>query len=286
MHPQANPERLRLASRLREVRAATGLSGNRFAAELGWVQSRVSRMETGLQIPTDDDLAAWVAVAGANDEAANELADLARLARVEYATFRDSYRRSGGAAGYQAKIGQQEMQAKRICMFVPTMMPGPVQTAPYAREMLSLSTGPKAHGATSAEIEAMVTERIRRQDVLYASDVETQFVIGEAALRTRFGSVDTQLGQLDRLAAIAGLHAVELGVLPFAAQMPAFPLATFTLHDNAVVLSETITGEQRIDEPGEVAVYVKAFAELRQAAVRGDEAVALTQQIAAEIRGR
>ena len=53
-----NPDRVRLATRLRELRAATGLSGNRFAQRIGWVQSRVSKLETGVQIPTEADIAA------------------------------------------------------------------------------------------------------------------------------------------------------------------------------------------------------------------------------------
>ncbi|MGQ0773017.1 MAG: helix-turn-helix domain-containing protein [Pseudonocardiales bacterium] len=56
-----NPHRVRLAARLRELRTATGLSGNRFAAHIGWDQSRVSKLETGAQLPTDEDLRTWVA---------------------------------------------------------------------------------------------------------------------------------------------------------------------------------------------------------------------------------
>jgi hypothetical protein len=46
-----------------------------------------------------------------------------------------------------------------------------------------------------------------------------------------------------------------------------------------------LTGEQRLDEPSEVAVYVKAFELLRDAALTGPDAVALIQRVAAELRG-
>lgn len=49
-------------------------AGNRFAAErISWPQSRVSRLETGSQLPTEDDVRTWVAAAGAPSEAVAEL---------------------------------------------------------------------------------------------------------------------------------------------------------------------------------------------------------------------
>jgi Domain of unknown function (DUF5753) len=56
------------------------------------------------------------------------------------------------------------------------------------------------------------------------------------------------------------------------------------MHDEVVYI-ETLTAEQRLSEPDEVAVYVKAFQLLREAAVTGQDAVALIQRVAAELRG-
>src|SRR6185312_11197968 len=109
-----------LATRLRELRASTGLSGNRFAAErIRWAQSRVSRLETGAQLPTEDDIYAWVQAAGAQAETASELLELLERARIEYATWRDTYRRAGGAGGKQATVARLEAQAKRLRGFQP-----------------------------------------------------------------------------------------------------------------------------------------------------------------------
>ena len=76
---------------------------------------------------------------------------------------------------------------------------------------------------------------------------------------------------------MAGLESVELGVLPLRAPMPALPMAGFALHDDNFVLVETLTAEQRLDEPGEVAVYRQAFEQLLHAAATGDDAVALVR---------
>ena len=140
-----NPERDRLATRLRELRARTGLSGNRFAVErIHWPQSRVSRLETGTQLPTEEDLRAWVHATGTDDEAVAELQELLERARIEYATWRDTYRRSGGPGGKQTSIAQLEAQATRIRGYQPAMIIGLLQTPAYAREMLSLPGSPLA----------------------------------------------------------------------------------------------------------------------------------------------
>jgi Helix-turn-helix domain len=83
---------------LRELRAATGLSGNRFAIErIGWGQARVSRLETGTQLPTENDIHTWVDATGAGADVTAELLELLTRARMEYVAHRASYRRSGGS---------------------------------------------------------------------------------------------------------------------------------------------------------------------------------------------
>lgn len=102
------------------------------------------------------------------------------------------------------------------------------------------------------------------------------------ALRSAPGTIGTLLGQLDRLVAVADLPTVELGIVPFPA-MPIMPLSNFYIHDDVVYI-ETLTGEQQLVEPNEVAVYVKAFDLLRPGALTGAEAVTFIQRVAAELR--
>ncbi|MQA15657.1 MAG: hypothetical protein GEV09_16265 [Pseudonocardiaceae bacterium] len=103
-------------------------------------------------------------------------------------------------------------------------------------------------------------------------------------MRTRFGAVQTLAGQLDRLVAIAGLDGVELGIVPFASALPVFPIGSFALNDDFVFV-EALTGEQRLDEPEEVAAYLKAFELLCEVALTGADAVTLIQRVAAELGG-
>ncbi|MGH3902965.1 MAG: hypothetical protein ACRDTE_02010 [Pseudonocardiaceae bacterium] len=53
-----------------------------------------------------------------------ELLELLERARVEYATWRDTYRRSGGPGGKQTSIAGLEAQATRLRGYQPAMVIG------------------------------------------------------------------------------------------------------------------------------------------------------------------
>jgi transcriptional regulator with XRE-family HTH domain len=270
--------RAQLAQQLRQVRKASGLSGNQMAAVLGWPQSRVSKLETGTQMATRDDASAWVRAAGADEDTADELRRLLRLAHVEYEDWRETYRKSG-AAGTQTHLGRREARATVLCEFWPAMLPGLVQTAAYAREALAVPGGPVAWGTDAAEVERMVAARIERQHVLYEQGKTFRMVLGEAALHTRFGQAATLRAQLDRLVGVAGLDNVDLRVLPIDAQWPAFPLATFKLYDDDLVMLEQPVGEHLITDPDQIKSYQHFFDLMQDAALSPGDTVDLIQQL-------
>jgi transcriptional regulator with XRE-family HTH domain len=278
-----SPRRARLAARLRALRATAAPSGNQFAALIGWQQSRVSKLETGKQLPTEADIRAWVATTGSSASVEAELLGLLTAARIEYVTHRDESRGEGDLAQVQQQLAALESHVTHIAEWQPAMMPGLVQTAAYARELLNRPDRPTMVDAAKRDPQAIATERIRRQDILYQPGRRIEIILGEAALRSTPGTIETLLGQLDRLVSLADLPTVELGIVPFP-MMPVMPLSSFTLHDDVVYI-ETLTGEQQLSEPDEVAVYVKAFELLRAASATGPDAVALIQRIAAELRG-
>lgn len=270
-----------LAARLRTVRAAAFRSGQRFAEHLGWPQSRVSKLETGAQMPTEEDIDAWVAGARAGSEVRAELLELLSVARVEYVNDREFGRR-GGWVENQARLVRVEAEATRIACWLPAMIPGLLQTPAYTRELLS---GPGRFGMmepmSDVEIEGLIIERARRQEVLYTGDKQIELYVGEAALHAAPGTMQTLLGQLDRIMTLLGLATVEIGLIPFPA-MPVMPLSSFEFRDDTVLL-ESLTGEQRISDPDEVAGYLRALEALHDAALFGDDAVALIRRVIATL---
>jgi hypothetical protein len=219
---------------------------------LGWQQSKVSKIETRKQLPSEDDIAAWVGAVGATPETASDLLAMLRGARVEYAAWKDACRESG-AGGVQAGIVELEAQATTIAEFQPGIFSGLLQTSEYAWEFRHLACGPLSYGQDQDEIDRMVANRMQRQQVLYQPAKRVLVVMLEGALRARVVSAPTLAGQLDRLLAVIGLPTLELGIIPFEAAVPVFPLSGFRLYDDLVIV-ESIVGEQQLAEADDVAL--------------------------------
>ena len=277
------PQRALLARRLRELRAAAFPSGSALARHLGWHQTRVSKLEQGGQRPSDDDLNVWAEAVGATKDQLDELYELASAARIEYATFGQRYRRHGGAVAEQETTTSEDAASARIAEFQPAMIPGLLQTAAYARDVLTRPCGPASAGVSHDEIEQIVGKRVERQQILYNPLQRIQLVMGEAALHTRFGATETLIGQLDRLLALTGYSGVEIGVVPFTATMPVFPLTNFLLYDDHVLI-ESITAQQRLDSADDIAAYESYFTELQEVAVTGKQLEMLLLQVSAGLR--
>ena len=92
------------------------------------------------------------------------------------------------------------------------------------------------------------------------------------------------LGQLNRLISFTELPSLVIAVVPRAVPMPIAPLGCFALYDDEFVLVETLTGEQRLDDQDEVAIYIKAFEQLRDASATGPEAIGLIRHVIDELR--
>jgi transcriptional regulator with XRE-family HTH domain len=273
--------RAALAARLRQLRETAGLSGNALARRMGIVQSRVWKIENARLLPVDKDIWAWAEAAGQGEQTAALLEMLAE-ARTEQ-QFSTAFQRKGGAAALEERIRATEDQATRIGEFQAAVIPGIVQTADYARELMSVASGPRAWGSDDADVEDKISSRLRRQEILYGSSKRVQVVVHEAALRVLIASPGAMAGQLDKLLAVSRLPAVELGVIPFGQRMPAYPLG-FRIYDDDTVVTESTSQEAEITDPAEVAVYAGAFEALRHAAVTGDEARQLIAAAAESLR--
>ncbi len=284
MAQEITPQRARLGTRLQQLRAARFRSASELGRALGWQQSRVSKLERGAQLPSNEDLDAWVRATAASPAVRAELDELLTAARITYSVWSDVYR-SRGIAIRQAQIGATEAEAAIIREYQPAMIPGIVQTVAYAREMLSIPGGVMLTGATPDSIEDLIAQRVKRQELLYQRGHQFQLVLGQAALHTHFGTVDTLLGQLDRLVMLTGLASMDLRVLPNDLPSPIMPLAGFSLHDDTLYV-ETLTGEQRIDNPEEVTAHIEAFEQLRDTALADSDTVTLIHQVAAGLRER
>ncbi len=276
-----------LAAQLRALREDAGLTGTSLAQQVGWGQSKVSKIETGRQLPTEEDIRQWCRVVGASAGTVEELLASLQHAKVEFATWRDQYRMAGGGAAKQQDFLALEARATRIGEFQPAFIPGLLQTAQYARELLVAWAVDAAQGALGigmADVDPLVAARMTRQQLLYQPGKQVQLVILEGALYSRVCSPETLAGQLDRLIAVTSLPNVEFGIIPFAAPLPVFPICSFMIFDTELVTVESLTGEQQVNEPEQIVLYDRFFTLLRESATRGPGAIAIIHRALAELR--
>lgn len=258
--------RTTLGARLRELRAESGLTGKAFAQQLGWPPSKVSKIETGKQAPSVDDLQAWAAAAGAPD-VLPELSSRLRTLETHYAAWRRQL--AAGVRARQEAWHATESASAEIWNFESAVIPGLLQTAEYARHMFLRTT---ALHRTTQDIEAGVNARIQRQQALYSPGRRFHFLIWEAALQMLLCPRDVMAGQLDRLAGMFGISTVELGIVPLGADLTVVPSHGFWLFDDQLVMVETIGAELRLTDQAEISLYRTVWDELAKASATGPKA--------------
>lgn len=135
-------------------------------------------------------------------------------------------------------------------------------------------------------VDRVIAAKVRRQAILYEPGREIVHVIGEAALRTRFGrmTVDTLRGQCAHLAELASLPRHTFGVIPFSATFPVAAIG-FALYDRDLVVVETIAGALQLTEPEAVARYSRWLDQLLAVALTGPAAADFCRGVARSLSG-
>ena len=264
-------------ARLRRFREDAGLNGKQLAARLSWPASKVSKIELGRQRPTPEEVITWLAATDGGDADADALLADLRSLRVESASWRRQLRR--GHATRQRAGMALEHSATTIRAFEPAVIPGLLQTADYARHVLTRLAA--LHGLPP-DVEPGVRVRMQRQQVLYEPGRRLRFLVTEATLRFRPCPTATLRGQLDRLLATAGLDTVDLAVLPFDGELPMTTSHGFWIFDRSLVLVETLSSELSLRDPDDIALYVRHFERLWDAALHDDAARRLITRVMPE----
>jgi transcriptional regulator with XRE-family HTH domain len=264
-----------LAERLYGLRKDAGLTQAGLAADLGWPPTKLSKIENGNQVPSADDIRAWVTGCG-HPEAADDLLDI--LADIQTVSRRWKQRVRGGLAAIQEDYDRRVRAATSIRNAEILFIPGLLQTAGYARSILERDA--KTYGTGDAD--AAVATRMQRQDVLYDPGKTFQFVITEAALRMLIAPAQVMAGQLDRLLSL-NLDNVTLGIIPMGVELDTLPVQGLLILDDMAILETT--DEEREAGEEESAMYAGVFGRLMAEAVTEEEARRLIAAAAADLRG-
>jgi transcriptional regulator with XRE-family HTH domain len=266
-----------LAETLRELRRASGLSGERLAARCAMSQAKISRIETGKVLPTVIDVEQIVRALGVPPPVADQLLVLARAANVDYASWR-AYARLG-IWRKQDEIKKLSDSARRIRQFLPAIPTGLLQTAGFARAALR----PKVDSEPVYDVERAVRARLDSQRVLEDPQCRFEFVLTEQAVRCHLAEAAVMREQLRHMADVAAWSNIDLAILTNSVPMPEAPLNLFVVYDERLVTVELFSGEVVLRDPRDVAYHLELFELFQSHALREGDAVQFLRAIAEEL---
>lgn len=183
-----------LASRLVELRKDAGIRTNRqMAQELGWQESKVSRIVNAVTPPSEDDVAAWCVACSAQDEIPGLISSL-RLAAGAWVEWRRMERH--GLRSAQESIWPLHERTDRFGVYTHNLMPGLIQVRGYTAAVLGATR--KRRGLAD-DVEEAVEVRMQRQRILSSPGKSFVFVLEESVLHHRVAADDVMAEQLGHL---------------------------------------------------------------------------------------
>ncbi|WP_132881456.1 Scr1 family TA system antitoxin-like transcriptional regulator [Tamaricihabitans halophyticus] len=270
-------DRKDLATTLRELRKAAGLSGDRLAARVSMSQSKISRIESGRILPTVADVERIIqGLESVPSKTAQDVLSLARAANVDYASWRTAAR--VGIWRKQAEIKALTESSSTVRHFLPIMPSGLLQTAEYARAALT----PVIEGNPARDIDRAVQARLAAQDALNDESRQFRFLRTEQATRLKRAPSPVMADQLRHMCEVSQRSNVDLAILPNSALVGASPLNIFVVYDDRLVIVEVFSGEIALRDYRDVSYHLNVFDYFWQNSLVRKNAIAFLNSIAEE----
>lgn len=273
--------RRRLASELRRLREAADLTIDEVAEKLECSASKISRIETGHVGVTPRDARDMLELYGQTGDEREALVQLAREARKPgwWQAYKEVF--TGTFVGLEA-------DASSLRAFQALLVPGLLQTEPYARAVIRAMRP----DADESDIQRRVDARTARQQLLTdPNPPEYWAVIDEAVLHRVVGGPEVMAHQADRLLAVAQLPHVTIQVVPFGAgahpgmEGPFLILGFPEQADPDVVYVDSTSGGFFLELPPDVRRYILMFDHLRATALKPDDSVEVIAAAAERFTG-
>ncbi len=280
MATKANPTVLRrqLGAELRRMREQAKRTVAWTADRLGWSESKVSRVETaniGIRRP---DLERLLDLYGAPAAERDRLIALAGQARQR--AWWEAYGETLFSS-YETYIGF-ETEASVICTFEPTLVPGLLQTAEYAKAVVQID-----YSDDPDLVSQRVSVRMARQEILTRDPAPQLYaILDEAVLRRPIGGPHVMRRQLLRLVEASELAMISIQVLPLSVGAHRALAGSFVLlefpgdAEHPMVYCEGMTGGVFRSKPDDVSRYQESFEALRAAAMDPERSVELIGAVA------
>jgi transcriptional regulator with XRE-family HTH domain len=257
------------ARELRRLRTEADLTQEQLGQRVGYSGALIGKVEKGDRAPSDD-------LAERCDEAFG-----ARGLLV--AVYELARRWDGGVyptwfAGWM----DRERTATSLCWWEPSLVPGLLQTADYARALFIAWQS----ASDDEELDRLVSSRMERQAILDRPKPPSLWVItDEGVLHRRIGNVKIMRDQLGHLADLALRPTITVQVVPYevgahAGLLGAFIIASGNGADKVYI--ESPDEGQTTELPGAVAKLTETFNILRGEALSRAASRELIMKVAEE----
>jgi transcriptional regulator with XRE-family HTH domain len=264
----------RLSRRLAELRVKNGYTANQVCDKLNWGRGKVGRFEANTwKRPEMSDMRDLLRIYEVSDVERAELEELAVLARQ-----RRWWREYGDVFGDSEYPGFEE-DAARICVYMPLILPGLLQTPAYVETHTDVGTQPRQWRERALEA------RLRRQQILTrgASSPELVAVITEASLMYRWGGREQRRELLEHLVAMSRQPTVELRLLrfedgPHPGMNSLISIFDFPGDEPGMVYLENDAGIQEVSNSADVQPFAVLFGRIREAALAAPATTAYLKQ--------
>lgn len=267
--------RHRLASELRNLREAAGLTCDEVAERLDCSASKISRIETGRVLVSPRDVRDILALYDVAEEQRQSLIQLAREARQKgwWQGYGDSVQ------PHLATYLGMESSASEIRQYSVARIPTLLQTEDYARAVVI--GGRAGVSKYPGHVDKMVEMLMERQRLAEASPPDVQVVMDEAALHRKVGGREVMRVQIEQLIELSSRKDTLLQFIPFGSgAYPALDLPFVILEfpdqaDPDVAAIGYLTGVLWIEEMADVDRYNVMFRQLQAAALSSADSTAL-----------
>jgi transcriptional regulator with XRE-family HTH domain len=277
--------RLRLATEIRALRAASGLTGDQLAKRIGRSRADITRLETG-QVVKQADVLKILDELGIDGDRWTKIMTIAREASET-----GWWESSKDMGDRQAMFADLEAGAATIREYQQIFIPGLLQTPEYARARTD-------HEAILEPVpigtpDGIVAGRMMRQRMFRRPGGPTyEAIVDELAIRRLSASPAVVKKSLYHMATLVNDNPkITLRVLPIDAKIDgyAIPRATFYVYtfadpvDPTVVVADTFTAELFLTERTEVAPYELLFDRLRDQALEESKSLDLITETASRL---
>ncbi|MBA4864860.1 helix-turn-helix domain-containing protein [Streptomyces sp. PSKA54] len=282
MASNVNPtvRRRRLGQELRRLREQKGMTAEEVAERLLVSQSKISRLENGRRSISQRDVRDLCGVYEVEDHRiVDSLMQMAKDSRQQ------GWWHSFGDIPYSVYIGL-ETDAASLRVYDPQVVPGLLQTRPYAESLIAGALPETA----PTDIDKRVQVRMRRQERIsaHSNPLRLWTVLDEAALRRVVGSRNVMRDQLEHLVEQSQLPHVTVQVIPF--DMGAHPglngqyaiLEFPDAADSSVVYIEGVTSDLYLEKANDVHKYSVMYEHLRAQALNVEQSRNFIADIAKE----